>query len=260
MTISSTSNPRIRRARALKRKTDRDAEGAFLVESMIGLEDAVSSGLIVREVFVVEGRDDLMERCSELDLGATIVPEHVLRAVSDTTTPQGVVAVVAMPRPRLRDIPAEADLVVVLAEVRDPGNAGTLVRTAVAAGADAVVFTEASVDPYAPKTVRASAGALFALPIVRGVPLGEAVQMLADRGLRVFLAEADEGRPLFDVDLTGPSAFVLGNEARGIPEGEGSDATPVSIPMPGGTESLNVAVAGSILLYETVRQRSHTRG
>jgi TrmH family RNA methyltransferase len=190
----------------------------------------------------------------------THVPDHVLRAVADTNTPQGLVAVAAIPKARLRDIPTEADLVLVLAEVRDPGNAGTLVRSAAAAGAGAVVFTEASVDPYAPKTARASAGALFALPVIRNVPLADVVQTLADRGLHVYLAEAWEGSAVFDVDLTEPVAFIVGNEARGIPETGPARASALSIPMPGGTESLNVAIAGSILLYETVRQRSRTSG
>jgi TrmH family RNA methyltransferase len=244
----------------LKRRGDRDREGAFLLESIVGLEAALGAGIAVREVFVAEERGDLQERCEDMSLDVTIVPDHVLRAVADTTTPQGMVAVAAIPKARLRDIPAEADLILVLAEVRDPGNAGTLVRSAAAAGAGAVVFTEASVDPYAPKTVRASAGALFAVPIVRNVPLADATQALSDRGLSVYLAEAWEGPPVFEADLTEPVAFIVGNEAHGIPETGASHPGALSIPMPGGTESLNVAIAGSILLYETVRQRSLTPG
>jgi TrmH family RNA methyltransferase len=132
-------------------------------------------------------------------------------------------------------------------------------RTAAAAGADAVIVTSASVDPYAPKTVRSSAGALFALPVVYPIELDACLAELTSRGLTVLLAEADKGPSLPEIDLTRPTAFVLGNEAHGIPSQEAIEASYASIPMPGGTESLNVAVAGSILLYEAVRQRRDTR-
>lgn len=254
MIISSTSNPRVRRARALKRRFDREREGAFLIESPVVLDVALASEIAIRETFVDRDRADLVEYLDDAGLQVTLVADHVLRALADTTTPQGVVAVAALPRARLRDIPSDPSLVVVLAEIRDPGNAGTLVRSAAGAGADAVVFTAASVDPFAPKTVRSSAGAVFRQPVVRAVSLDETVQTLRDRRLRVFIAEAGHGPPAYDVDLTQPLAFVLGNEAHGVPQSF-PDITAISIPMPGGTESLNVAIAGSILLYETVRQR-----
>jgi TrmH family RNA methyltransferase len=178
----------------------------------------------------------------------------VLAALSETRTPQGVVAVARMPD-GTAEVPADADLVLVLAGVSDPGNAGTLVRSAVAAGAGAVVFTEGSVDPLGPKTVRASAGALFHTTILRDVAVEEVTTDLRSRGLLVVGA-AVQGEPIDRLDLTGPVAFVLGNEAWGLPEelSLGLDAV-ASIPMPGPTESLNVGVAGSILLFEAVRQR-----
>lgn len=259
MIISSTSNPRVRRARALKRRSDREREGAFLIESPVTLDAALASGLTIRETFVDRDRGDLVEYLDDAGLEPTLVADHVLRALADTTTPQGVVAVAALPRARLRDIPAEASLLVVLAEVRDPGNAGTLVRSAAGAGADAVVFTEASVDPFSPKTVRSSAGAVFRQPVVRAVSFDDTLQTLRDRGMQVFIAEAGEGPPAYEVDLTQPVAFVLGNEAHGVPQAF-PDSAAISIPMPGGIESLNVAIAGSILLYETVRQRVAAAG
>jgi TrmH family RNA methyltransferase len=257
--ISSTSNPRVQRARRLKRKADRDAAGAFLIESLMTLEAATEAGIDVAETFVDADAASVIDRCEALGLAVTRVSAHVLRALADTSTPQDLVAVAAKRSRSLDDLDREASLIVVLAEVRDPGNAGTLVRSAAAAGADAVIFTAASVDPYAPKTVRSSAGALFALPIVDEIPLGDCLVEFAARGLTVYLAEAGEGPALPEVDLRRPLAFVLGNEARGIPRHD-IVAHSVSIPMPGGTESLNVAIAGSILLYEAVRQRRDTRG
>jgi RNA methyltransferase, TrmH family len=150
-----------------------------------------------------------------------------------------------------------ADLSLILAGVRDPGNAGTLVRSAAAAGAGCIAFTEGSVDPFGPKTVRASAGALFQVPIVRGIDVGEAVTAARDGGVKVLGADARSESSLDEVDLAEATAFVLGNEAWGFEPGLVSmlDGT-VSIPMPGPIESLNVGIAGSILLFETVRRRA----
>ena len=192
----------------------------------------------------------------ELGVPTFEVSDAVLKVMSEATTPQGVVAVAEMRPSSLFDV-AEGDLVVVLAEVRDPGNAGTLIRSAEAAGAAGIVFADGSVDPYGPKTVRAAAGSLFRLPIVRDVSLSDAVEVLKEAGHRVLGADATSPRHVDEVDLGGRIAFVLGNEAWGVPAGASAllDET-VGIRMPGPTESLNVAVAGSILLFEAVRRRS----
>ncbi|MGH2753410.1 MAG: TrmH family RNA methyltransferase, partial [Actinomycetota bacterium] len=180
----------------------------------------------------------------------------VLKAMSDAATPQGSVAVAGIPSVGIADVAGPLDLVLVLAAVRDPGNAGTLVRSAVAAGAGAVVFTDESVDPFGPKTVRASAGTIFLVPVVPAPSLAAVVEELHDRGLTVLGASASAPRAAQETDLTDPVALVLGNEAWGIPavsrhllDGE------VGIAMPGPAESLNVGMAGSILLFEAVRQR-----
>lgn len=253
--ITSTSNPRIQRARKLKRKADRDEAGVFLIENPMTLEAAAGAGVEVGDTFVDEDSVEIIERCEALDLQVTLVAPHVLKAVADTISPQGVVAVATTPQVALEHLAKELTLVLVLAGVSDPGNAGTLVRSAAASGADAVIFTDNSVDPYSPKTVRSSAGALFAMPVIRSVELQDALATLRNRGLCVYLAEAGEGPRLSDADLSAPVALVVGNEAHGIPISAENNDRLLSIPMPGGTESLNVAVAGSILLYETVRQR-----
>jgi TrmH family RNA methyltransferase len=257
--ISSTSNPRVQRARKLKRRSDRNDAGSFLIESPLTLGAALEAGLEITDAFVSVDAADIDAWCRSIGLEISLVTDNVLRSLADTATPQGVVAVASIPGSGPDAIPADADLVLVLAEVRDPGNAGTLVRSATAAGADAVVFTEASVDPYAPKTVRSSAGALFSTTVVRNATLASTVGHLRERGLAVFMAEASDGTPLFEADLTVPLAIVVGNEAHGIPTSDVGGHL-ISIPMPGGTESLNVAVAGSILLYETVRQRAQAAG
>jgi RNA methyltransferase, TrmH family len=145
--------------------------------------------------------------------------------------------------------------VVVLDHVRDPGNAGTLVRSAAAAGADCVVFGEGSVDPFGPKTVRASAGTVFSIKIARGTATVDAVEGLREKGFQTVAADARAPTPVFETDMTGPTAIVLGNEAWGFGEAGIVVDRSASIPLAGGVESLNVGTAGSIFLFEAVRQR-----
>ena len=179
----------------------------------------------------------------------------VLERVADTATPQPVLAVARRPVLGLDDL-AGADLLVVGVDVRDPGNAGTLVRSAEAAGAQGVVFCRGSVDVTNPKTVRASAGALFHVPVVEGGDPQEVLGVLGDRGLVRIGAAARGGEQPDRVDFTRPVALVLGNEAWGLPEPvmAALDGV-VTIPMPGRAESLNLGMAASILLYEACRQR-----
>ena len=178
----------------------------------------------------------------------------MLRALADTATPQGIVAVASIPTFRVTALAPDADLVLVLAQVRDPGNAGTLVRSAAAAGADCVVFSEGSVDPFGPKTVRASAGAVLRVPIDRSQPLAETVSILKEKGFAIVAAEGRSKTPVYDVDMTGATAIVLGNEAWGLEPDLAFD-TAASVPMEETVESLNVATAGSLFLFEAVRQR-----
>ena len=199
--------------------------------------------------------DDLVALAEARGADVARVTPRVLEALSDTVTPQGAVAVVGAPPPGLGGLPRSGTLFVVLADVRDPGNAGVLVRSAAASGAAAIVFARGCVDPLAPKVVRAAAGSLFALPVAREVELADCLGALAGRGVRLLGADA-RGEPADAADLSGPLALVLGNEAHGLRDDVRArmDAL-VSVPMPGGTESLNVGIAGSILLFEAVRQR-----
>jgi len=208
---------------------------------------------VIVEIFATEaGADTLPLGYEEV----TVVGERVIRMLSDSSTPQGVVAVARAPEATLTEL-ERSDLSLILAGVRDPGNAGTLVRSAAAAAAGAVAFTEGSVDPLNPKTVRACAGALFLVPVIRDVELTEAVGVARAAGVQVLGADVQGEAGPDDHDLTVPTAFVLGNEAWGFDPGVESmlDGT-VSIPMPGRAESLNVGIAGSILLFEAVRRRA----
>lgn len=245
------------RARKLRRRSSRDREGAFLAEGPQAVLEALATGSPIEEIFVSgEAPREVEEKARAAGVKVLRVTDDVVSSLSDTSTPQGVVAVVEMRSLELGDLPCDADLVIVLADVRDPGNAGTILRSALAAGADAAVFAAGSVDPYNPKTVRAGAGALFRLPVVRGIDLVDALSVLKGAGFSLLGAEASAEVPYTDVDMTGKLALVLGNEAWGLPSEASAVIDPfVSIPMPGPVESLNVGIAGALLLFEAVRQR-----
>lgn len=216
--------------------------GAFIVEGPTLVAEALASGLEVREVFVEP----------DADFDGTPVQAGVLDRVGAAVTSQGVLAVVSIPAPKpLGDGP-----VLVLVDVADPGNAGTLVRVAEAADFGAVRFTAGSVDPWSPKSVRSSAGSMLRVPVASG---GEAVAVLAEvqaTGRRCIGTRMADAPSYVDADLSGPVAIVLGSEAHGLP----ADLDPhldgwVSIPMAGRVESLNVAMAGTLLCFEVARRR-----
>jgi TrmH family RNA methyltransferase len=199
--------------------------------------------------------------------GAAVRPVsgEVMSELAQTVTPQGLLAVcrfVDVPLSQL--IAAKPRLVVLLAGVRDPGNAGTVLRTADAAGADGVVFTDASVDPYNSKCVRASAGSLFHLPVVASVPLPAAAGQLRAAGLRILAADGSAPARLDDLESSGalsePTAWLFGNEAWGLPaEALALADEAVAVPIYGKAESLNLAAAAAVCLYSSVRAvRSRT--
>jgi TrmH family RNA methyltransferase len=241
-------------ARRLARRAHRREHGRFLVEGPSAVAAAIEADGLV-ELFVTP---DAMGRYADLaDEVATVhvVAPGVMDALAQTVSPQGIVGVA-----NVRDVPLASvlatrpRLLVVLAYARDPGNAGTVLRTADAAGADAVVFPDESVDPYNPKCVRSSAGSLFHLPVVDGGAVDEVLDALRGNGLRVLATAADGEVLLDDADLSGPTAWVFGNEAWGLPEevADRCDAR-VRVPIYGRAESLNLATAAAVCLYTSAR-------
>ncbi|MEA2507567.1 MAG: methyltransferase, TrmH family [Actinomycetota bacterium] len=228
------------------------------MEGFLQLQAALDAGAEILEVFLEESEEGSgAERlCAAHGLRCYRVDAHVGRALAGSGSSPGVVSMVRSPGVGLDDLPETADLVVVLAEVRDPGNAGTLIRSAAAAGADAVVFSTRAVDPLGGKAVRSAAGAIFRIPLVLNVPLEPSLWVLRERGLSIVATDAHGPTAPDGYDMTQPTVLVLGNEARGLPP-DIADVVDhvVTIPMPGSGESLNVAAAGSILLFEAVRQR-----
>lgn len=224
--------------------------------------EARAAGTAVDTVYLdaeaAGGRERALARAAAAD-GATVVELQpgVLARIADTVTPQPVAATVRSVDVGLAELARrQPSFVVVCAEVRDPGNLGTIVRSAAAAGVGGIICCAGSVDVYNPKTVRASAGMLFHLPVVAGPDAKEVLDELGQWGLRRWGTAATGGRVYTEADLTGPVALVFGNEARGLDRAfaahlDGS----LTIPMAAGAESLNVAAAATVLCFETDRQR-----
>ncbi|MBI2238836.1 MAG: RNA methyltransferase, partial [Actinobacteria bacterium] len=230
----------------LKKRAYREREGRFLVEGAQAVGEALGSGARLEQLFHTADRYALVERAIAAGVEADRVSDEVMARLTSTVTPQGLVAVAAFVDVSLGAVPESARCVAVLHAVRDPGNAGTVLRSADGAGAHGVVFTSSSVDVYNPKTVRASAGSLFHLPIVRGMETDEAVARLRARGFKVLATDADGDVDLYELDLSPPTAFVFGNEAWGLPGDVAAlaDAT-VRVPLQGRAESLNLAAAAT---------------
>lgn len=203
----------------------------------------------------------LLDRAERAGIPVHRLGPGVLERVAGTVTPQPVLAIARRQAPTLADVTtvdgAEPKLLVLGVDVRDPGNAGTLIRSTEAAGAHGVIFCRGSVDVTNPKAVRASAGALFHVPVVEGCDPQEVLGVLGDLGLKRIAAVAHGGERPDRVDLNRPLALVFGNEAHGLPADVLDRVdTQVTIPMPGRSESLNLGMAASILLYEVRRQRA----
>ena len=189
------------------------------------------------------------------DATVHVVTDRAAKALSDTVTPVGLVAVCEVPSTSLADVLADRPrLIAVAAEISEPGNAGTLIRIADAMGADAVVLAGHSVDPYNGKCLRASAGSIFSIPVVSEPDAGAGGGRADDAGLRVLATTVDGETSLDDADLSGPTAWLFGPESHGLPAELADMATArIRIPMSGGAESLNVAAAAAICLYQSAR-------
>lgn len=256
--IDNPKAPRVRRIAALARKKDRLAAGQFLVEGPQAVRELLAHApALALTVYATMGGEPWQFEIDRLadDAGVEIVrvSDEVLVAMADTVQPQGVMAVARLESVSLDEALASAKLVAVLHEVRDPGNAGTVLRAADAAGADAVVFAGESIDPWHPKVVRSTTGSLFHLPIVSAVSLAETITAAREHGLAVIAADVNgEELRAGDAALSAPTAWVFGNEARGLSESDRAlTDRALRLPIYGKAESLNLATAASVCLYTT---------
>jgi TrmH family RNA methyltransferase len=257
-------------ARRLAKRAFRAADRKFLAEGPQAVREAVAPGGTAQEVFftaeVLPRHADVLQAARDAGLPVHRATNEVLAALAQTVTPQGIVAVCGfLDRPLADVLAAGPRLVAVLSNVRDPGNAGTVIRAADAAGADAVVLTDASVDVYNGKCVRATAGSIFHVPVVTGAPMVELAPALRAAGLAVVAADGSGSRTLDDAlddgALQAPVAWVFGNEAWGLPEPTLALADQVvSVPIHGRAESLNLATAAAVCLYASARAQRRAGG
>jgi RNA methyltransferase, TrmH family len=261
--ITSAASARVKAIRELHNRKGRQEQQSYLVEGIRLMEEALDAGVLPAAVYVNA------ERLAAAPRGAALLarlqssgppPQEMslpaMSAAADTQTPQGILAVLPLPALQLpRQALNEPGLVVILDGMQDPGNLGTILRTAWAAGVGAVITSPGCADVYAPKTVRAGMGAHFRLSVLPAVPWGEMPRVLAGR--QVLLAVTQGGTPYSLVDWRKPTAVIIGGEARGVgPEARDLATAEVSIPMSAGVESLNAAVAAGVLLFEAFKQRS----
>ena len=259
MELTGLQNPVVKAAAELKQKKYRTQNGLYLAEGLRTAEEAVAYK-VVETLFYVATDDDrtmrLLEDAAMQNIKLVCVNENVMKKIADTETPQGIIAVCKMRQPKLENLLASGKMLLVLDRVGDPGNIGTMLRTADAAGIGGLVILKGCADIYAPKTVRSSMGSLFHIPVLSGVSEQEFVSAAKKAGYDLLVTCLDGADNLYKADLSGRIAFVMGNEAGGVSETllEKADKR-VYIPMAGRAESLNVAMAAGIVMFEALRRK-----
>jgi len=258
--ITSTANKNVKYVRSLHRRSVRHRERRFVVEGVRLVEEMIKAGqepvffFYTEDVAADPRAGPLIVEIRSSGVEPSLVSQDVMQVMSDTKTPQGILAVAGFPKPEA----TQANLVLVLDKVADPGNLGTILRTAGAAGVNVVMTIRGSVDIYSPKVVRGAMGAHFRLPIVADSSW-EAVRRVVE-GTQVLLAVPRGGSAYYDLDWITPTTLIMGGEAEGAgPQARDLATGLVTIPMATGVESLNVAVATGILLFEAARQRREAR-
>ena len=257
--VTSGQNALVRQLRAAFRGAELTEDGCCAIESVHLIEEAVRSGLRFKALFFSEaGRsraDRLLPQINK-NVEAVVLPDEVFASAVATEHPQGVAALVHLKRHTLEEaLGGQSPVVLVAAGVQDPGNLGTMVRSAEAFGAAALITTGGTVSPYNSKVIRASAGSLFRLPVV-AAKAGELLPALRARGLKLLATSSHKGTPLDEAELRGALAIFIGNEGAGLPRDlSGGMEEFVLIPHSPRVESLNAGIAASIVLYEIARQR-----
>jgi len=260
--VASRQNVRVKELRRAFHEAAPTEKGEVAIEGMHLLEEAIRAGLRLSSVFVSEAaRERAHKLLPQLSshTETLLLPDEVFASAVPTETPQGFAALVKVKLHALNGVFApDPPLVVIAAGLQDPGNLGTIVRSAEAFGATGLLLAERTVSPWNWKAVRASAGSMFRLPVVK-VKLTGVLADLRARGIRVLAASSHKGTPIEECDLRGPVAIIIGNEGAGLPKDILAQADEaVCIPQSPKVESLNAGIATSIILYEAARQRSES--
>lgn len=250
--IESKSNSLFKNLKKLKDKKYRNQSGTYLIEGLRFVDEAFKSGVKIESIIYTQEFKDKNEEYLERgkDVDNIILSSALLKELSFTGTPQGVMAIVHMENKSLKD----GDIVVLVDKVQDPGNMGTIIRTAHAVGAAGIIMTKGTVDIYNDKVLRSTMGSIFYLPVIEDATLDK-VKELKENGFKLVVSSLQGKNNFFEEDLTDKIIMAVGNEGNGVSdEVYNISDIKVKIPMPGNAESLNVAVATSVMLYEKVRQ------
>ncbi len=262
-TVTSKDNPLVRTIRQVAQQAGAHPPDLVVAEGLRLLEEATTSNCALEAVLLAESFGNtkreaaLMDAWEHKKVPIRRASSSILKWLSDVVTPQGALALVRIPALALADVaPALDPLILCLCSIQDPGNFGTLLRTGRAAGVSLVCATAGTVSARNPKTIRASAGASFHIPVVEGLTPAEFTTYCRTHKVSMFQARGRADRSCWSMDLSGPTAILLGNEAHGLPDAGWEGVSSIRVPMSSGVESLNVAIAGAVLLFEAFRQRS----
>lgn len=251
----SRDNKLIKDTLKLKQKKYREKESLFLIEGIRFIEEAIKNGsvrylLYSSKIYETHGYGRVLDAPVEKHE----ISDDVLKEISDTENPQGAVAVALKKTWSIDDV--KNDFIIIADGIQDPGNLGTIIRTSDAAGAGAVIVLKGSVDVYNSKTLRSTMGSIFHIPVIFYDEYSEMIKDLKDRGYEIYAASLNADGYIYDFDFKEKTGIIIGNEANGIPEGHIAYVDRrVKIPMQGGAESLNAAIAAAVIIYEVVRQR-----
>lgn len=260
--VTGSGNPVIKEVRSLRNRSAREKKGIYFIEGSRFVAEALKDNtdilyIIMSETFLAEhGKKELTDLIEKSSIRCYEVPDSLFGSISDTRNPQGILAVLRMQKRMLDEADFGNGMLVVMDMVKDPGNMGTIIRTADAAGCICVIVTDGCVDVFNPKVLRSTMGSIFHIPVYHCGNVEEALRKVKKSGFLIYASHLEGTTDIFDVDLTGNVALVIGNEAGGISEATVRNADLlVKIPMAGRAESLNVSVAAGIMMFEAVRKK-----
>lgn len=260
--ITSPKNPLIKEIKSLYRKKDRMKNKSFIIEGIKMIEEAIDNNYPIKNIIYtdqllkIKDGEILFEKIKGLD-NIIYVPNNIFKEISDTENPQGVLGIARLEYKELREIKNKERLFLLfLDEVQDPGNMGTIIRTADAFNADGIIVTDGCVDPYNPKVVRATMGSIFRVPLYYTSDGIQELKKLKDMDIRLYSTSLVGSMPIYEADFNEGFILIIGNESNGVSEEIFSLSDKlIKIPMLGGAESLNAGVAASIIMYEVMKQR-----
>jgi TrmH family RNA methyltransferase len=260
--ITSSQNPLIKEIKSFRSRKNRSKKGLFIIEGSklffeaLNEEEKIAS-IFMSEQFLSTGESkEILARAAARSIKTYALPDRLFKAISDTESPQGILAIIKARHRNINQLPAEGNLLVILETLQDPGNMGTIIRTADAAGFTGIIVSQGCVDVYNPKVLRSTMGSIFHIPLFFSDNLGETIQILKSKGTKIYAAHLKGTSNYFQLDMHNDTAIIIGNESKGISAEIAALADElVKIPMIGKAESLNASVAAALLMYESVRQR-----